>query len=68
MTSLEKILESLEQFCEKCEKKGIKLILSHVNEQPMHALQKAGFDKLVGEENICAHIDDALKRASELTM
>lgn len=61
-------LHFLEQFCEKCEKKGIKLILSHVNEQPMHALQKAGFDKLVGEENICAHIDDALKRASELTM
>ena len=58
----------LEQFYDKCKKKGITLILSHVSEQPMHTMQKAGFDKLVGEENFCAHIDDALKRASELTM
>ena len=56
----------LEQFYEKCQKKNIVLILSHVNEQPMHVMQKAGFDKLVGEENFCAHIDDALKRASEI--
>ncbi|MBP3677449.1 MAG: STAS domain-containing protein, partial [Agathobacter sp.] len=56
----------LEQFYEKCEKKGITLILSHVNEQPMHTMQKAGFDKLVGEENFCAHIDDALLRAAEI--
>ncbi|MBQ6843576.1 MAG: STAS domain-containing protein [Agathobacter sp.] len=56
----------LEQFYEKCEKKNITLILSHVNEQPMRVMKKAGFDKLVGEENFCAHIDDALKRAEEL--
>lgn len=56
----------LEQFYEKCEKKDITLILSHVNEQPMRVMKKAGFDKLVGEENFCAHIDDALKRAEEL--
>lgn len=56
----------LEQFYEKCQKKGITLILSHVNEQPMHTMKKAGFDLLVGEENFCAHIDDALKRAEEL--
>ncbi|MBR3810947.1 MAG: sulfate permease [Agathobacter sp.] len=55
-----------EQFYEKCQKKQITLILSHVNEQPMHVMQKAGFVELVGEENICAHIDDALKRAEEI--
>lgn len=55
-----------EQFYEKCQKKNIKLIMSHVNEQPMHVMKKAGFDVLVGEENFCAHIDDALKRAEEL--
>lgn len=59
-------LHFLEQFYAKCKKKGITLVLSHVNEQPMHALKKAGFDKLIGEENFCAHIDDALKRAEEL--
>lgn len=56
----------LEQFYEKCQKKGITLVLSHVNEQPMHTMKKAGFDIGVGEENICAHIDDALLRASEI--
>ena len=55
-----------EQFYEKCKKKNITLILSHVNEQPMHTMKKAEFDKMVGEENFCAHIDDALKRAEEL--
>lgn len=56
----------MEQFYEKCQKKNITLVLSHVNEQPMRTMKKAGFDKLVGEENFCAHIDDALKRAEEL--
>ena len=55
-----------EEFYAKCKKKNITLILSHVNEQPMHTMKKAGFDLLVGEENFCAHIDDALKRAEEL--
>ena len=56
----------LEQFYEKCQKKNITLVLSHVNEQPMRVMKKAGFDVLIGEENFCAHIDDALKRAEEL--
>ena len=56
----------LEQFYEKCQKKDITLVLSHVNEQPLHVMKKAGFDVLIGEENFCAHIDDALKRAEEL--
>lgn len=56
----------MEQFYEKCQKKNITLVLSHVNEQPMRVMKKAGFDKVIGEENFCAHIDDALKRATEL--
>ena len=55
-----------EEFYAKCKKKNVTLILSHVNEQPMHTMKKAGFDVLVGEENFCAHIDDALKRAEEI--
>ena len=61
-------MHSLEELQEKCEKKKITLILSHVNEQPMKVMQKAGFDKKVGAENMCVHIDDALKRAEELQM
>jgi sulfate permease, SulP family len=33
----------------------------------VHAsLEKAGFNTLVGENNICSHINIALKRAHEL--
>ena len=59
-------MHSLEELYEKCKKKNITLILSHVNEQPMRTMKKAGFDKIVGEANFCEHIDDALKRAGEL--
>lgn len=48
-----------------CEKKGVRLILSHVNEQPMKALDKAGLLDKIGRENICVHIDEALKRAEQ---
>ncbi len=60
-------MHSLEQLYEKCEKKGIQIILSHVNEQPRTVMQKAGFQKKVGGENFCAHIDEALARAERFT-
>ena len=59
-------MHSLEELYTKCKKKQITLVLSHVNEQPMRTMKKAGFDKMVGEENFCKHIDEALKRAEEL--
>ncbi|MBR3606326.1 MAG: STAS domain-containing protein [Lachnospiraceae bacterium] len=51
---------------EKCKKKDITLILSHVNEQPMRVMQKAGFVERAGRENFCTHIDAAIARAEEL--
>ena len=59
-------MHNLEQLFETCRKKNVQMIFSHVNEQPMQVMHKAGFDKLVGENNFCAHIDDALKRAEDL--
>jgi len=59
-------LHTMEQIKETCEKKNITLILSHVNEQPMKAMEKAGFDKKIGKNNICRHIDEALERAYEI--
>ena len=59
-------MHSLEELYTKCKKKQITLVLSHVNDQPMRTMKKAGFDKMVGEENFCKHIDEALKRAEEL--
>ncbi len=59
-------VNNLRKLYHKCEKHHITLILSHVNEQPMHAIHKAGFDHLIGEENFCSCIDDALERANAL--
>lgn len=59
-------MNSLEQLYKKCKSKGVVLVLSHVNEQPLHAMQKSGFYDKVGAENFCAHIDDALARANEI--
>ena len=39
-------------------------IFSHVNQQPMTAMRKAGLVSRVGKENFCAHIDNALKLAA----
>ncbi len=57
-------MNSLEQVYAKCQEKNVRLILSHVNEQPMRAMEKAGFVEAVGAENFCNHIDDALEKAS----
>lgn len=59
-------MHSLEQLHEKCSKKGIQIIFSHVNGQPRSVMAKAGYTKAVGNENFCLHIDDALERARRL--
>ena len=59
-------LHNLEQLFADCEEKGIQMVFSHVNPQPMKVLKKAGFDKKIGEGNFCAHIDAALSRAKDL--
>jgi SulP family sulfate permease len=59
-------LHALNKVLKKCKKKHITLVLSHVQEQPLKMMQKAGFDQSVGLENFCANIDAALERAELL--
>ena len=59
-------LEALEETLEICQKRGMTLILSHVNKQPYHVMEKAGFVEKVGQENLCKNIDTSLKRAASL--
>ncbi len=59
-------MHSLEQLYELCRGQGVKMVLSHVNEQPKKVMEKSGFNKKIGEENFCAHIDAALERAGQL--
>lgn len=59
-------LHSLEGLVTTCRKKNIKLLFSHVQEQPYHAMEKAGFTQLVGKNNFRENIDDALEYAGIL--
>ena len=59
-------VHNLTNLCEKCLQKEIHIVLSGVNPKVMKVLTKAGFDQLIGKENICSHITIALERAREL--
>lgn len=57
---------AIEALFVKCQKKDITLILSHVNEQPMRVMEKAGFVEKVGADNFCENINAAMERAKSL--
>lgn len=59
-------VETLDKITKRCRKHNIAVVFSHVNEQPMHAMEKAGFVERIGRENFCNHIDTALLRAEEI--
>lgn len=59
-------VEMLDKITKRCKRYNIAVIFSHVNEQPMHAMEKAGFIDRIGRDNFCDHIDTALIRAEEL--
>ncbi len=60
-------MHSMEELHKRCEEKGVKLVFSHVNEQPYKTMEKSGFIDKVGKENFRPHIDDALEWASEIS-
>lgn len=59
-------MNSMTALYERCKKNGVTLILSHVNEQPMRAMEKAGFVDLMGRENFCRNIEEALDHADKV--
>lgn len=59
-------MNALEEVYGSYEKKGIRVLFSHVNDQPMHTMEKAGFVERVGKENFVANIHDAVKKAKML--
>ena len=59
-------LHNLENMCLMSQKEGITIVLSGVNPKVEAVLKRNNFNHLLGEENICNHIDLALARASEL--
>ena len=59
-------MNALTALTKTCESKGVTIVFSHVNEQPMKVMKKAGFVALAGEENFCPNITAALERAVEI--
>ena len=59
-------IHNLTNLCLMSQAEGIQVVLSGVNEKVQAVLHKAGFDAMLGEDNICSHINIALERAKQL--
>ncbi len=59
-------MKSLRELAERARKKNITLIFSHVNEQPLHVMEKDGFYELIGKDNFRPDIVAALDYAESL--
>ena len=59
-------LHNLENMCRMSQREGITVILSGVVPKVEAVLRRNGFTELLGQQNICNHIDLALQRAREL--
>ena len=60
-------LRALKQVYHLCLEQNITVLFSHVNEQPLSVMKKAGFYDEVGEGNFLANIDEALEKAKQIT-
>ena len=59
-------MHNLENMCRMSQKEGITVVLSGVNAKVEGVLNRNGFPELLGQQNICNHIDLALARAREI--
>ncbi len=59
-------IHNLTNLCLMSQQEGIQVVLSGVNPKVQAVLHKAAFDTLLGEENICSHINIALERAKKI--
>jgi SulP family sulfate permease len=57
-------LHNLTSLIKISQSEGIQMILSGVNDKVREALNKGGYDKLIGEEFICSNINEALETAN----
>lgn len=59
-------IHNLTNLCRMSQKEKITIVLSGVNDKVHATLEKAGFYELLGKENICSNINEALEKAREL--
>ena len=56
---------ALEEIAKQLHASGRTLILCGAREQPAEIMHQAEFEEVVGRENICANVNEALRRAEE---
>ncbi|MCC6661663.1 MAG: sulfate permease [Phycisphaerales bacterium] len=59
-------LHALREFHGKCRRQGTRLLLSGVHAQPLFAFARAGFDEVVGTENMFETVEEALEEAGRV--
>src|SRR5574344_6300 len=59
-------IHNLTNICLMSKKERITIVLSGVRPSVQETLHKAGFDQLIGMENVCSHIQLALQRAQDI--
>ena len=59
-------LFALEEVARELHRSGRTLILCGAPEQPAQLMKQAEFEDVVGRENICANVEDALQRAEDV--
>jgi SulP family sulfate permease len=61
-------LQSLEDLADQLTESGRTLILCGAREQPARLMRRAEFHQHVGDQNICANIQEALRRARQIAV
>ncbi|WP_024992901.1 SulP family inorganic anion transporter [Phocaeicola paurosaccharolyticus] len=59
-------IHNLTNLCRMSKRENIHIILSGVNEKVHNVLEKSGFYNLLGEDNICKNINEALEKAEKI--
>ena len=59
-------LGAIEELAEDLRKKGKTLVICGAPSQPAGAMRKAEFHERLGDQNICASVQDALDRAAQI--
>lgn len=58
-------IHNLTTLCQMSQKEDIHIILSGVNDNVHNTLEKSGFYELLGKENICSNINEAISVATK---
>jgi SulP family sulfate permease len=59
---------ALEMLYDLCKKHHTQLIMLNVQEQPTTLLSKYGFIDMIGKDNLCTNVEDAIERANFLLL